>query len=169
MKPLDLTADNLPYVLTPEQTALWETLSAEFDRLNAAHFEERLTRPEIVVSTRKTYGGYYQPSRHRIVVSWQAYEEHGLPEALNTFRHEVAHIVHPNHSAAFWNLASALGVNRRYASPPKVRPAPRYIYACPVCDRRYERRRRIKTASCASCDSRYNPRFALRLVSTEGQ
>ena len=51
-------------------------------------------------------------------MSWQAYREHGLAETLNTFRHEVAHIVHPNHSAAFWELAHALGVTQRYASAP---------------------------------------------------
>lgn len=156
-----------PSVLTLEQTALHEALCAEFERLNQAHFGSHLTMPEIVVSTRKTYGGYYQPSRHRIVVSWQAFLEHGLPETLNTFRHEVAHIVHPNHSAAFWQLASALGVTRRYASPPVVRRGRCYIYACPACERRFERRRRLRAASCACCDSRYNPRYVLRLIATE--
>lgn len=139
-------------------------LCAEFHRLNAAHFEGRLILPEIVLSTRKTFGGYYQPSRHRIVLSWQAYSEHGLPETLNTFRHEVAHIVHPNHSLAFWNVALALGAAQRYASPPRVVRACRYVYACPACGRRIERRRRLRTASCASCDHAYNPKYALQLV-----
>ncbi len=152
---------------TPEQAALHGLLCAEWERLNQTHFGGRLTMPEIVVSTRKTYGGYYQPSRHRIVVSWQAYQEHGLPEMLNTFRHEVAHVVHPNHSAAFWNLAHTLGVTERYASTPVARRSRRYIYACPVCDRRIERRRRLRLASCAHCDARYNPHYALRLVATE--
>ena len=147
-----------------DAAALWETLQAEFDRLNAAHFAGRLTAPEIVISRRKTYGGYYQPRTHRIVISWQAYCEHGLAETLNTFRHEVAHIVHPNHSRAFWEVAIALGATQRYASPPLKKPARKYVYACPACGRRFERRRRIRAASCAACDSRYNPRFALRLV-----
>ena len=178
MKPSALTPEYLapeylapeylaPEYLTPEQAELWRVLQAEFDRLNAAHFEGRLKRPEIVVSTRKTYGGYYQPSRHRIVVSWQAYLEHGLPETMNTFRHEVAHIVHPNHSAAFWALAHTLGVTQKYASTPIVRAPRRYVYVCPSCNRRFERRRRIKASSCAVCDKRYNPQFALRLVSAE--
>lgn len=164
MKPSDLTPENL----NAEQIALWELLKTEFKRLNETHFAGQLKVPEIVVSTRKTYGGYYQPSRHRIVISWQAYREHGLEEALNTFRHEVAHILHPNHSIDFWALAHALGVTQKYASTPKVRVPRRYIYACPVCERRVERSRRIKTASCAVCDKRYNPRFALRLVSNSG-
>jgi len=153
--------------LTSELAALEDVLRLEWGRLNQAHFSGRLTMPEIVVSTRKTYGGYYQPSRHRIVVSWQAYQEHGLDETLNTFRDEVAHVVHPNHSAAFWSLAHALGVTKRYASAPVVRRSQRYIYVCPACERRIERRRKLRAASCAACDARYNPRYALRLVATE--
>ena len=151
--------------LTPEQAVVWNLLQDEFHRLNAAHFESRLTMPEIVLSTRKTFGGYYQPARHRIVLSWQAYCEYGLPETLNTFRHEVAHIVHPNHSAAFWRVALTLGAAQRYASPPLKTSSRRYVYACPACGRRIERRRRLRLASCASCDRHFNPRFALHLVS----
>ena len=151
-------------VLIPDKQALHALLCAEFHRLNAAHFESRLTLPEIVLSPRKTFGGYYQPSRHRIVLSWQAYTEHGLPETLNTFRHEVAHIVHPNHSAAFWCVAHALGATQKYASPPRAVRTRRYVYACPACGKRIERRRRLRLASCASCDWAYNPKFALQFV-----
>jgi len=150
---------------TPEKQALHALLCAEFQRLNVLHFESRLQMPEIELSSRKTFGGYYQPSRHRIVLSWQAYTEHGLPETLNTFQHEVAHIVHPNHSAAFWRVAHALGATQKYASPPREVPARRYVYACPACGKRIERRRRLKQASCASCDRTYNPKYRLTLVS----
>ena len=150
--------------LTPAQAELHARLCAEFQRLNEHHFEGRLFLPEIVLSTRKTFGGYYQPGRHRIVLSWQAYTEHGLPETLNTFRHEVAHIVHPNHSAAFWRVALALGADQRYARPPIEVRSRRYVYACPACGNRIERRRRLRASSCASCDPAYNPKYALKLV-----
>ena len=159
------SASNSNSRLTPEQLILWNKLRDEFDRLNTAHFEGKLPMPEIVLSSRKTFGGYYQPGRHRIVLSWQAYCEYGLPETLNTFRHEVAHIVHPNHSAAFWRVALALGAAQRYARPPLHVPAPRYVYACPACGRRS----RLRAASCASCDRAYNPRYALQLISAAGK
>lgn len=145
---------------------LLQALHAEFDRLNAAHFEGRLVRPEIILSPRKSYGGYYQPRRNRIVLSAQAYREHGWAETLNTFRHEVAHMVHPNHSRAFWDLAVTLGVMRKYAAPPVAPPrtSHKYVYACPVCQRRVYRHRRLVRASCGVCDKAYNPAFALRLV-----
>jgi predicted SprT family Zn-dependent metalloprotease len=155
--------------ITPEQTTVLALLHEEFHRLNAVHFEGRLTLPEIVLSNRKTFGGYYQPTRHRIVLSWQAYREHGLPETLNTFRHEVAHIVHPNHSAAFWSVAIALGATQRYASSPLQTHSRKYVYGCPVCGRRIERRRRLRASSCASCDRAYNPRYALQLIREAGE
>jgi predicted SprT family Zn-dependent metalloprotease len=164
LTPTQIFRNQNSHKLTPEQAAVWQLLVAEFHRLNTEHFENRLTMPEIVLSNRKTFGGYYQTSRHRIVLSWQAYREHGLPETLNTFRHEVAHILHPNHSVAFWKVALALGATQRYASAPLQPPRRRYIYACPACGKRIERRRRLKASSCASCDRKYNPRYALHLV-----
>ena len=162
MKPLALNHS--------EQDALRENLCHEFARLNAAHFQGKLKMPVIVISTRKTYGGYYQPRLHRIVVSWQAHCEHGIEETLNTFRHEVAHIVHPHHRADFWALAYALGVTHRYASTPLIaRPSrpPQYYYVCPACNKQILRHRQLKLSSCASCDPRFNPKFVLRLIPRE--
>jgi len=153
-----------------ELDTLHEELCREFDRLNAVHFAGGLSRPEITVSTRKSYGGYYQPRLHRIVVSWQGHLDHGLEETLNTFRHEVAHIVHPHHRTEFWTLANTLGVTRRYASTPlAARPPrqPKYIYACAACGKRILRHRRLKLSSCAACDPKFNPKFVLRLIPTE--
>ena len=150
---------------------LWE----EFHRLNREFFDNTLRLDEIRLSTRKQYGGYYKriaasavfpEGKHQIVLSWPAHREHGWEETLHTFRHEVAHIVHPNHSKAFWVLAARLGCTRRYALPPATRAHAycRYVYECPACQGRVFRRKRLVRASCGRCDTAFNPRFQLRLV-----
>jgi len=107
-------------------------------------------------------------AKSRIVVSWPAYLQHGWEETLNTFRHEVAHIVHNDHSTAFWVLAERLGCHRRHALPPKEREHAycRYVYECPACKTRVFRRKRLVRASCGRCDRTFNPAFQLRLVSS---
>jgi predicted SprT family Zn-dependent metalloprotease len=149
--------------------AVNQAMLEEFHRLNAVYFQNRLRVPEIIISQRKTYGGYYLPAKHRIVLSFQAYQEHGWEETLNTFRHEVAHIVHQNHSAAFWEVAYRLGATQRHAKSPRVtqpRAQRTYTYQCAACGKQVQRHRRTRAAlSCALCDKRYNPQFALRLVS----
>ena len=149
---------------------LMDQLNAECDRLNASYFGGKCARPTIEFSKRKTFGGYYQKRNHRIVLSWQAYVEHGWDEVLNTFRHELAHIPYQNHGAQFWKLATLLGVTKKFAANPLT---PRrtslhlYVYACPACGGQIRRRKRLRNASCSRCDRNYNPRFKLRLVNTE--
>jgi len=162
----ELTLDFGPATSGLTADEVYRDLVAEFHRLNATYFDNGLKMPAIILSRRKSFGGYYQPARHRIVLSWQAYEEYGWDETLNTFRHEVAHIVHFNHSRAFWELANLLGATKRYASRPLKQPRTphRYVYECAVCSRRVYRNRRLRRASCGSCDKVYNPLYALRLV-----
>jgi predicted SprT family Zn-dependent metalloprotease len=150
--------------------AVLEALTSEFDRINALHFAGGQTRPRIEFSLRKSYGGYYQKRSHRIVLSWQAYNEYGWEETINTFRHEIAHIVHLDHSPAFWRLAFQLGVIRKYAREPlKQRYQRVLIYECPGCRKRIQRKRRITNSSCSSCDRKYNPNFKFQLVEVKSR
>lgn len=151
-----------------EQAVVLKQLWEEFHRLNDLHFNGTLTLREIRLSTRKQYGGYYRKSESLIVLSWPAHMSFGWEETMNTFRHEVAHIVHGDHSRAFWELAILLGSTRRYARIPENREHAycRYAYECPACKTRIFRKRRLVRSSCARCDRSFNPAFQLRLVSS---
>jgi predicted SprT family Zn-dependent metalloprotease len=154
-----------------EMLRLLSDLEGEFDRLNSLHLSGKYRCPKIEFSTLKSFGGYYQKQRHRIVLSWQAYVEHGWEETLNTFRHEVAHIVHLHHRAEFWELAYQLGVTKKYAANPivpKKRAGKIYVYMCPNCQGKVHRKRRLRMSSCGKCDKAYNPAYKLKLVSVEG-
>ncbi len=153
---------------TEEIRAALDLLWTEFHRLNTLHCAGTLRLDEIKLSPRKQYGGYCVPSKRLIVLSLQALRDHGFEETLDTFRHEVAHLVHPNHSAAFWELARKFGSVTRYAKPPKTTNPNyiRYVYECPVCAATVRRQKRLVRASCAVCDKSFNPRFLLRLVSS---
>ena len=145
-------------------TLLW----TEFHRLNTLHFAGALRLDDLRLSPRKQYGGYCVPAKRLIVLSLQALREHGFEETLDTFRHEVAHLIHPNHSAPFWELARKLGSTTRYAKPPVARNPNyvRYVYECPVCKATVRRQKRLVRASCAVCDKSFNPNFLLRLTSS---
>jgi predicted SprT family Zn-dependent metalloprotease len=145
--------------------SLLASLYDEFARINTQHFNATLSQPLIEISVRKTFGGYYSKSRNRIVLSWQAFCEYGMDETLNTFRHEIAHIVHQNHGPEFWKLAHKLGVMRKYARHPLKRRARKVlVYECPRCRTQIQRVRRIRNSSCARCDRKYNPELVLKLV-----
>ena len=55
----------------------------------------------------------------------------------------------------------------RGALLPVERRRLRYVYACPACDARVERRSR-GVWSCGRCARRFDPRFTLRLVEDRG-
>ncbi|MEW5994207.1 MAG: SprT-like domain-containing protein, partial [Candidatus Zixiibacteriota bacterium] len=135
-----------------------------FDIYNWTYFTGKLPRVSIEYSHRMTSAGSYSPTRKLIRIS-RKYHEIFPNEIGDTLKHEMLHIRHPNHDAAFKREAERIGASVSARSHPSLRKPPRYIYICPRCKRKYPRQKRFHMASCGYCTkgSEFDPRFKLQL------
>lgn len=120
-------------------------------------------RPTIVWSNAKATGGTCY-GNGRIIMSAQAFDEHGLAESLDTWRHEMAHLVHMNHSWRFWELAWRLGVQHTTAHSAASPKSGRYKYVCPRGHEVFTNGLRTRQYSCQHCSPRWDRRYILELV-----
>lgn len=136
-----------------------------YERINAEYFGGRLPVTRIAYSDRMLIAGSYAPS-NRIIKIGRRYHEIFPEEIEDTLKHEMIHILCPNHDHDFKAWAKKLGASLRARSHPLLRSSLKYLYVCPVCGREYPRRKRLCMASCGVCSKghRFDPRFKLKLV-----
>ena len=136
-----------------------------FDRYNWMYFDGVLPRPSIEYSRRMTSAGAYLPGRRLIRIGLK-YHQIFPEEIADTLKHEMIHIIHLKHDAAFKAEASRIGASLRAKSHPALRRPPRYTYICDSCGSVYPRQKRLRMASCGTCSrgGRYDRRFKLRLT-----
>ncbi|MBU0985377.1 MAG: SprT-like domain-containing protein [candidate division Zixibacteria bacterium] len=172
VRPADLpvvSPDTAPSLPVPGELPDVATLYRLFDRYNWMYFEGRLTRPTIEYSGRMTSAGMYMPRRHLIRIG-RKYHEIFSDEVADTLKHEMIHILHLRHDAAFKAEAKRVGASVRARSHPALRRPARYLYVCPGCGMEYPRQKRLRMASCGKCSKggRYDERFKLRLKKPAG-
>jgi predicted SprT family Zn-dependent metalloprotease len=140
-----------------------------FDRYNWMYFDGALPRPIIEYSRRMTSAGAYLPGRRLIKIGLK-YHRIFPEEISDTLKHEMIHIVHLKHDAAFKAEASRVGASLRAKSHPALRRPPRYVYVCDGCGTEYPRQKTLRMASCGTCSTggRYDRRFKLRLKDSAG-
>lgn len=154
--------------LPPDQTSSKLPTVAElyqlFDRYNWMYFEGALPRPSIEYSSRMTSAGAYLPGRRLIRIGIK-YHRIFPEEVADTLKHEMIHLRHLKHDAAFKAEAARVGASVRAKSHPALRRPPRYIYICDNCGTEYPRQKILRMASCGSCSARgrYDRRYKLRL------
>ena len=102
-------------------------------------------------------------------ISLPMLEQHGWDAVVDTLLHEMTHALlharghHDRHTKLFYKELLARGGTRKKKD---VKPRTAYVYACPTCEKEFERLRKLKRPwmrSCARCDKRYNPRHRLYL------
>ncbi len=159
-------ADNIT-TITPSPPTLPPVadLYRMFDRFNGEFFEGRLPVTKIEYSERMLIAGSYTPSR-RIIKIGKKYHEIFPEEVEDTLKHEMIHILYPNHDRNFKAWAFKLGASLKAKSHPLLRSNYKYLYVCPVCGREYPRRKRLQMASCGICTKgrHFDPKYKLKLA-----
>jgi len=134
-----------------------------FDIYNEQYFENKLPRIKISYSKRMLVAGGYYPQKREIRIS-EKYHSIFPEEVYDTLKHEMIHIIHFRHNAAFKRIAKRIGASLRANEHPDLRRPPKYLYICPACLTEYPRRKRIRMASCGRCSrGAYDERFKLVL------
>jgi len=134
-----------------------------FDIYNREYFDGLLPRVKIKYSKRMLVAGGYFPDKKEIRIS---VKYHALfpDEVYDTLKHEMIHIIHFKHDAAFRRMARRIGASIRANEHPDLRRPPRYVYVCPSCAAEYPRQKRLRMASCGKCSKgKFDPRYKLIL------
>jgi predicted SprT family Zn-dependent metalloprotease len=141
-----------------------EELAGLFDRYNWMFFDGKLPRPRIEYSNRMRSAGSYTPSDKLIKIG-RKYHELFPNEVGDTLKHEMIHILHIRHDAAFKAEATRVGASVRARSHPSLRRLPKYVYECRSCGKEYPRQKRLRMASCGDCSrgGRFDSRHKLEL------
>jgi len=130
---------------------------------NREYFADRLPAVKICYSKRMLAAGGYYPAKQEIRLS-EAYHQLFPDEVYDTLKHEMIHLLHFRHDAAFKRTARRIGASLRANEHASLRRPPRYVYICPHCFTEYPRTRRLRQASCGKCSGRlFDERFKLVL------
>ena len=140
-------------------------LYRRFDLFNWMYFAGKLPRVRIEYSSRMTAAGSYTPHEKLIKIG-RRYHEVFPTDIDDTLKHEMIHIIHFYHDAAFKREAKRIGCMLKARPHPSLKRPPKYLYQCPNCGKEYPRQKRLRMASCGYCSDggRYDDRFKLRLV-----
>jgi predicted SprT family Zn-dependent metalloprotease len=143
----------------PDQSGLLDM----FMMINREYFEGRLPRVEIEWSNRMSVAGKYYVDQ-KIIKLGRKYHEYYPEEVEDTLKHEMVHILYPNHGRQFKREAARIGTSNHARDYPGGRSPHKYIYICPACGQKYYRHRRLRMASCGTCSKHgYDSRFKLKL------
>ena len=138
-------------------------LNRMFNIYNRQYFNGRLPRVKVKYSQRMLVAGGYYPREKEIRIS-EKYHRIFPDEVYDTLKHEMIHIIHFKHDAAFKKIAKKIGASVRANEHPSLRLPPKYVYICPNCFTEYPRRKRLRMASCGKCSKNgFDARFKLLL------
>lgn len=134
-----------------------------YDELNFRFWNGKLPSVTIQYSARMLSAGSYTP-RNKLIKLGRKYHELFPAELVDTLKHEMIHILHFYHDAAFKREAKRVGTSLKATYHPSLQRPPKFIYVCPSCNREYPRHKRLRMHSCGSCSrGSFDLRYKLRL------
>lgn len=134
-----------------------------FDCLNWKYFNGRLPKVKLEWSSRMRAAGKFYLGCNLIRLG-RKYHEYYPRDVEDTMKHEMIHILYPDHGKHFKAEAKRVGASMHAKDFPGGRSPHKYIYICPVCGEKYYRHRYLRAASCGRCAPYgYDKRFKLRL------
>ncbi len=149
-------------VISPDLPSI-DNLEQMYDIYNAQYFGGKLPMVKLKYSKRMLAAGCYYPQKGEIRISVK-YHKLFPDEVYDTLKHEMIHIIHLKHNAAFKQVAKRIGASVRANAHPDLRRPPKYLYICPNCRLEYPRQKRLRLASCGKCSRNgYEDRFKLIL------
>ncbi len=145
-------------------------LHHRFERFNWLYFQGKLPKTRIEYSNRMTSAGAYIPA-HKLIRIGRKYHDIFPGDIDDTLKHEMIHLIHFRHDAAFKAEAKRVGASLKAKPHPSLRRRPKYVYVCSNCGLEYPRQKRLVMASCGKCSKgrRFDVRFKLRLLTSRRQ
>ncbi|MEW5700690.1 MAG: SprT-like domain-containing protein [Candidatus Zixiibacteriota bacterium] len=137
-------------------------LQRRFTVFNADFFASELPAAQVGWSNRMRIAGTCD-RRHRVIRLSRAYHEQFPGDVNDTLKHEMIHLMHAGHDAAFRAEAERIGASVHCREYPGLHPRARLTYICPHCRTVYHRVRheRLFCGRCAR--TRLDERFMLVL------
>ena len=135
-----------------------------FDKFNWQFFDGKLPRVKIEYSKRMLAAGSYTPS-YKLIKLGVKYHQVFPDEIADTLKHEMIHIIHYHHNAAFKAEAKRIGASLNAKFHQSLKREPKYLYVCNNCEMKYPRQKRLRMASCGKCSTgrKYNNKYKLVL------
>ncbi|MFH1698946.1 MAG: SprT-like domain-containing protein [Candidatus Zixiibacteriota bacterium] len=163
VSPTNYDIFNVLYEKTKTELPDIAELEKMYDIYNAQYFGGKLPLTKIKYSKRMLAAGAYYSNLKEIRIS-EKYHLIFPDEVYDTLKHEMIHILQPNHNASFKRIARKIGASVRATEHPELRRKPKYLYICPHCLSEYPRIKRLRMASCGKCSKgRYDARYKLIL------
>ena len=130
----------------------------------------------LLFSNQKRHLGYCKPRKRIISLSLAFLSTNSYRVMKDTLLHEIAHAIHymetgkTNHDNGWRDVARRVGCRPERCAPVDGLTMPRgkYIGLCPACNKTIYFYRKVKRSySCSECTKGYDPRFRLKIMSTE--